>query len=234
MQAVIPAAGAGTRLRPLTADRPKALVDVAGRPLILRLLDALAPLDLDGYVVVVGYRGAQIVEAVGDAHAGRPVTYVEQSARRGLADAVLTAEPAVSGPFLVVNGDNVIDADLAPVLEHHRQSDATATIPVREVSAAEARGTGIVTVEDGRVTRAIEKPDEPPSQLAMTGCWVLEPAVFDACRRIDPAATGELELADAIDMLIRDGHRVDAVPFPGWRLNVNTPADVDVAARRLG
>lgn len=234
MRAVVPAAGEGTRLRPLTADRPKALVDVAGKPLLARVFDALCPLDVTELVVVVGYRGDDVVERFGDAYEGVPVRYVDQEPRNGLADAVLRAEPAVDGTFLVVNGDNAIDADLSPVLSHHREHGPTATVPVTTVSAAEARETGVAVVEDDRVTSLVEKPDEPPSRTVMTGVWVFEPAVFDACRRVGPSGRGEVELPDAIDLLVREGHRVDAVPFPGWRSNVNTPGDVEGAARRFG
>ena len=234
MRVVIPAAGQGTRLRPLTDDRPKALVDVAGKPLLARVFDAVYSLDVSGFVVVVGYRGEAIVERFGDAYRGLPIHYVHQETRRGLGDAVLCAEGAVDGPFLVVNGDNAIDADLSPVLAHHREHGPTATLPLWTVPAAEARETGVAVVEDGRVTAVVEKPEEPASTTVMTGIGVYEPALFDACRRVDPSVRGEVELPDAIDLLVREGHRVDALAFPGWRLNVNTPSDVEAAARRFG
>ena len=233
MKAVVPAAGEGTRLRPLTTDRPKALVDVAGKPLLARVLDAVVPLDVDEVVVVVGYRAADVVSRFGDVYDGVPVRYVRQPETDGLADAVLAAERAVGGDFLVVNGDNAIDADLGPVVDHHREHSPEATVPVTRVEPEAARETGVAVVDDGRVRSVVEKPDDPPSRWAMAGLQVFSPRIFDACRLVTPSSRGELELSAAIDLLARAGHRVDAVDLPGWRLNVNTPEDVEAATRRL-
>lgn len=233
VKVVVPAAGEGTRLRPLTADRPKGLVGVAGEPLLARVFDAVVALPVSELVVVVGYRAGAIVDRFGASYAGTPIRYVHQREQRGLGHAVLAAEPHVEGDFLVVNGDNAIDADLTPVLSHHREVSPAATLPVEEVDLEAARGTGVVVVEDGRVRTAVEKSADPPSTLALTGVYAFSPAIFDACRLATPAERGEVELSDAVDLLVRAGRRVDAVEFPGWRLNVNEPADVEVAARRF-
>ena len=234
VQVVVPAAGEGTRLRPLTVDRPKALVEIGEEPLLARVFDAVAPLDVSELVVVVGYRAGDVLDRFGESYAGTPIRYVHQRERRGLGHAVGLAEPHVEGDFLVVNGDNVIDADLRPVLAHHRETGASATLPVQPVDRETARGTGVVVVEDGRVRSVVEKPDDPPSRLALAGVFVLPPATFDALRRVAPSQRGEIELPDAIDRLVEAGHHVETVEFPGWRLNVNTPADVEAAARRFG
>ena len=138
-----------------------------------------------------------------------------------------------SGDVLVVNGDNAIDADLGPVVDHHREHSPEATVPVTRVEPEAARETGVAVVDDGRVRSVVEKPDDPPSRWAMAGLQVFSPRIFDACRLVTPSSRGELELSAAIDLLARAGHRVDAVDLPGWRLNVNTPEDVEAATRRL-
>ena len=233
VKVVVPAAGEGTRLGPLTADRPKALVDVAGEPLLARVFDAVAPLDVPELIVVVGYRAGDVIDRFGESYGGTPIRYVHQRERRGLGHAVGLAEPHVEGDFLVVNGDNAIDADLRPVLAHHRESGASVTLPVRPVDRETARATGVVEVADGRVRSVVEKADDPPSRLALAGVFVLPPAIFDALRRVTPSERGEVELPDAVDRLVGAGHCVETVEFPGWRLNVNTPADVEAAARRF-
>ena len=217
----------------LAASRPKGLVDVAGKPLLARVFDAVLPLDVEELLVVVARRDGPIADRFGSSYAGSPVRYVLQREPRGLGHAVLTVEPHVDDHFLVVNGDNAIDADLRPLLDHHREALPAATVPVEAVSPAVARETGVAVVEDGRVRAVVEKPDDPPSSFALTGVFVLSPAVFDALRLATPSERGELELPDAIDLLVRAGHDVDALEFPGWRLNVNTPADVEAAARRF-
>lgn len=234
MQAVVPAAGRGTRLGSLTADRPKPMVDVNGKPLLAHCLDALADLGVAEFVVVVGYRSDAIRDAFGDAYGDTPIRYVHQDEPRGLADAVATAASAVDGPFVLCNGDNVFDANLGAVTSRHRETDASATLLVERVSRSEAATTGVcVTDEDGRLTRIVEKPDDPPSTLVTTGFAVFDPAIFHACRLVRPSERGEYELPDAVTLLLHAGHRVETVRLDGWRVNVNTPADRDRAARRL-
>ena len=233
VQVVVPAAGEGSRMGELAANRPKGLVDVAGKPLLAHVFEAVLPLDVEELLVVVARRDGPIADRFGPSYGGTPIRYVHQPEPRGLGHAVLTAEPHVEGDFAVVNGDNAIDADLGPVLDHHREASPAATVPVEAVSPAVARETGVAVVEDGRVRAVVERPDDPPSDLALTGVFVLPPAIFDALRLATPSARGELELSDAIDLLARGGRRVDAVEFPGWRLNVNSPADVEAAADRF-
>jgi glucose-1-phosphate thymidylyltransferase len=238
VQAVLPAAGRGSRLGPLTARRPKPLVPVRGRPLLAHALDAVRPA-VDGAVVVVGYRGDRIRDRFGDAYRGLPLTYVEQPARRGLADALACARPEVEGPFVHLNADNVFGpapggaANVRRLVARRRETGADAALLVERVTPAAARRVGVVATDtDGRVRDVVEKPDDPPSRLVQTGCFAFTPAVFDACAALDPAHTGELELSDAVARLARAG-RVVTVRLRGWRRNVNTPRDRAAAEARL-
>lgn len=232
MQGVVPAAGEGTRLRPLTADRPKGLVTVAGRPLLAYALKTLVGLGVDELLIVVGDGGDQIRARFGASFDGVPVQYAEQPEPMGLADAVLTAEPAVDGDFVVLNGDNVVDADLSSVIERHREVAADATLVVDNVSRERATQGGVVTFEDdGRPSGVVEKPADPPSTWVTRGCYAFSPRVFDACRQIQPSETGEYELSAAVDRLIRSGATVVSVPFEGRCVNVNTPDDLEAAER---
>jgi dTDP-glucose pyrophosphorylase len=231
MDAVIPAAGQGTRLRPLTADRPKALVTVAGRPIIAHVFEALGAADVAQYVVVVGYRGEQIVEYFGDSYGGTPIEYVWQDQQRGLADAVLQAAPVVTDDLLVCNGDNVFSTGLDRLRDAHT---GAGTLLVETVSRAEARTTGVVvTDEHGDVRQFVEKPDDPPGTLVGSGAYAFSPAIFDACRAIEPSDRGEYELPDAVTWLVDRGETVGTLAYQGQRVNVNTPEDVDAAESML-
>lgn len=235
--AVIPAAGRGTRLRPLTDDRPKPLVAVAGRPLLAHVFDALAPIDPVSYAVVIGYRGEQVRERFRDAYDGTPIEYVEQPEPVGLADAVGRAGDVVDGPAIVCNGDNAFGDDLRPLaIAHVAPSEAgdapAATLLVEEATIEEARTTGVVvTDERGRVERVVEKPEDPPSTLVNAGAYAFSPAIFEACDAIEPGDTGEYELAEAITWLIEEGHCVETLRYEGERVNVNTGADLERASR---
>jgi glucose-1-phosphate thymidylyltransferase len=233
MQAVVPAAGEGTRLRPLTADRPKGMVAVAGRPLLSHVFEVLADLGVSGIVVVVGYRGEAIRERYGDSFGELDLTYVRQDERRGLADALLRAEPLVEGEFVCLNGDNVCRANLGVVVERHRTTEADATSLVEDVTRERAARGGVFELDGDEVAGVVEKPDDPPSTLIPRGFYAFSQRIFDACRLVTPADTGEYELSDAVDLLVSAGRRVETVPLDGWCLNVNTPEDVERVESRL-
>lgn len=233
MKGIVPAAGRGTRLEPLTDEKPKALVDVGGRPLLAHVLGTLAP-HVSAYVVVIGYRGTQIRDRVGDSFEGIPVTYVDQSEPRGLADAIRQAEHVVDGDFLQLNGDNVLRGNVDQLVEAHRTADADATLLVDRVTRERARRGGVLAVdEEGEVEGLVEKPDEPPSRLATTGCFAFAPRIFEGCRAVGSSARGEYELTDAIGWLLDNGGTVETVALEGWRVNVNTLDDVERAEGRL-
>jgi len=234
MDGVVLAAGEGTRMRPLTAERPKALVTVAGQPLLEHAFDALLSVGVGRLVVVVGYRGRDIVDHYGDGYDGTPIEYVEQADRLGTAHALRQAMPVVEAPFVVLHGDNVCRANLEHVVDRHRETDAAATLLVETVSRAEATTTGVVETDgDGRVTGLVEKPDEPPSTLVNRGFYAVGPEIGPALDRIEPSARGEYEITDAIDDLRRRGHRIETVELTGWCHNVNEPADRERVAEKL-
>ena len=146
-------------MRPLTATKPKGLVEVAGRPLLDYSFDSLLAVGVDRLVVVVGYRGSDIADHYGDRYRGTPVRYVEQAERLGTAHALRQAVPVADPPLVVMHGDNVCRTNLDAVVERHREADAAATLLVGRVSREAARRTGVVTTDaDGRPTGFVEKP----------------------------------------------------------------------------
>lgn len=232
MKAVVPAAGEGTRMRPLTEDRPKGLVEVAGKPLLTHGFEALAPLDPEEFVVIVGYRGQDIRKYYGEAFEGIPLNYVTQHERRGLAHALLRASPHLAEDFVVLNGDNVVRANLGDVLEQHRRTDAAVTALVEE--QPREPGKGAVFERDGdSITGIVEKPDDPPSTLVPRGFYAFSPLIVPACRLVTPGETGEYELTDAIALLIYAGRQIETVPLEGWCYNVNRPEDCEIVTERL-
>lgn len=243
MDAVIPAAGRGTRLRPLTDDLPKPLVEVAGEPLLAHALRALQPLASDRVVVVTGYLGEQIRERFGNrwdggerGHGGVELAWVRQPNPSGLAHALLAAEPKLRGDFAVLYGDNVMRADLVSPVERFRERDLDALVVTEEVPPERARQGVCLTAPDGTLARVVEHPTDAQRDAGrvVTGFSVFSPRVLDACRRVDPSEEGEYELTDAVNVLIdREDARVEAMPLDGRRVNVNTPEDLERAGRTL-
>ena len=214
--AVIPVAGAGTRLRPHTHTQPKVLLHVAGKPILAHILDDLPALGIRRVILVVGYMGDQVREYV-DAHYRQlEVGYVEQPERQGLGHAVSLAEPfADDGPVLIILGDTIFEADLRSVL-----AGGVNSIGVKEVE--DPHRFGIVEVgPGGRVTRLVEKPEHPTSNLAITGIYYFARArpLFDALselQRRELRTKGEFQLTDAMQLLVARGEVITTFPVAGW------------------
>src|SRR5437867_201680 len=162
--AIVPAAGIGTRLRPHTHTQPKVLLHVAGKPILAHILDDLVALGIRHAVLIVGYMGEQVREYVNRHYGNLKVDYVEQEERLGLGHAVSLAEPhADDRPLLIILGDTIFEADLKRVL-----AAGTSSIGVKAVE--DPRRFGIVERDaTGRITRLVEKPEHPTSNLAITG-----------------------------------------------------------------
>ncbi|MFC6723330.1 UTP--glucose-1-phosphate uridylyltransferase AglF [Halobium palmae] len=234
MKAVVLAAGKGTRLRPLTEEKPKAMVEIDGKPLVAHCFDRLAELDAEEFVVVVGYLKERIIEHFGDEYRGIPITYAHQREQLGLAHALLSVEEHVDDEFMLMLGDNVFDANLDDAVSRQQEDRADAAFLVEEVPFEDASRYGVCdTNKYGEITEVIEKPDDPPSNLVMTGFYTFSPAIFPACRLVQPSNRGEYEISEAIDLLIRSGRTIDAIRLEGWRIDVGYPEDRDEAERRL-
>ena len=234
MKAVVLAAGKGTRLRPLTEDKPKALVEVDGKPLIEDVFDNLIELNVDELIVVVGYKKEQIIERYDDEYRGVPITYTHQREQKGLAHALLTAESHIDDDFVLMLGDNVFRANLGDVLNRQRESRADAAFLVEEVPMDEATRYGVCdTNEYGEIVEVVEKPDDPPTNLVMTGFYTFTPKIFHACHLVQPSDREEFELSDAVDLLIHSGRTIDAIRMDGWRVDVGYPEDREEAEQRI-
>jgi glucose-1-phosphate thymidylyltransferase len=234
MKAVVIAAGEGTRLRPLTEDKPKGMVEVAGKPILTRCFEELVELGADELVVVIGYKKQHIISHYGDEFGGVPITYTHQREPKGIAHALLTTEEHINDDFMLMLGDNIFQANLKDVVSRQQEDRADAAFLVEEVDWEEASRYGVCDTNGyGEIQEVIEKPDDPPSNLVMTGFYTFSPAIFHACKLVQPSDRGEFELSDAIDLLIKSGRTIDAIPMEGWRIDVGYPEDRDEAEERL-
>lgn len=233
MKAIVPAAGKGTRLRPLTDDTPKGLVEVAGRPLLSHVCEALLALGTSEIIIVIGYEGGQIRDAFGEAFRGTPIRYVEQHDQRGLAHAILRGNGHVNGPFLVLNGDNLFETPPAKIRATVHDETADGVLVVERAPPDIVSEGGAVFTEKGEVTKVIEKPDSTTTNLVTTGCYLLPSEFMEVGSTISPSPRGELELADAINALIDRGCRFVPVYYEGWRRNVNSQGDIAAVEERL-
>jgi glucose-1-phosphate thymidylyltransferase len=217
LKGLILSGGAGTRLRPITHTSAKQLVPVANKPVLFYGIEALVEAGITEIgIVIAPETGQEIRDAVGDGSAlGAGVTYIEQEAPLGLAHALLTAEDFLGqSPFVMYLGDNLLRDGIVELAEAFRASQPEALILLTKV--ADPTAYGVAELDGERVVRLIEKPSEPPSDLALVGVYMFSPAIFAAAHSIEPSARGELEITDAIDALIDGGKRVESHIVRGW------------------
>ena len=224
MHAVVLAAGRGTRIRPLSDTRPKPLLPVLDRPLAAEAADAAVDAGADELVFVVGYEGEQVRDAFGDDYRGVPVSYVDQGDPRGTADAVAAARDLLDGPFAVLNGDNLYGADEVAEL-----FESAPSIGVTEVD--DPTSYGVVSTDGGRVTGIVEKPDDPPSNLANVGAYVFPEEAVDLLD-VGESERGERELTDVL-AAVADRTDVTPVTVDDW-MDVGHPWELlEANERRL-
>jgi len=200
MQAVILAAGEGKRLRPLTRNRPKALIPVANNPIIDYPIQALAGCGIRDIVVVVGYRKEHMIRYLD--RLDIPVQIVEQKKQLGTADALLRAEPLIRDDFLIVPGDNYIDAGSIAKIRDKRNA-------VLVIEHPYPSNFGVVMSKNSEVSRIIEKPEHAPSFTVSTGIFSLSRDFFSYIAGND--------LTDAVNEMIRQGGHLSAIPADDWQ-----------------
>jgi glucose-1-phosphate thymidylyltransferase len=227
MKALVLAGGAGTRLRPITHTSAKQLVPVANVPILFYGLEHLAAAGITDVGIVVGETHAAIEEAVGDGSRwGITPTFIPQPEPLGLAHAVLTAADFLGdSDFVLMLGDNLIEAGIEAVVAAFERDRPTAQLLLKKVDDPTSFGVAELA-EDGSIRRLVEKPKDPPSDLALVGVYLFTSAILDASRRITPSGRGELEITDAIQRLIDDGERVEASVLDGWWLDTGKKDDL--------
>lgn len=216
MKAVVLAAGEGTRLRPLTEDKPKGMVEVDGKPILTHCFEQMAELGADELVVVVGYLKENIIEHYGDEFEGIPITHAHQREQKGLAHALLKVEEHIEDDFMLILGDNIFDANLEDVVRRQQEDRADAAFLVEEVNWEEASWYGVCdTNKYGEVTDVVEKLEDPPFNLVMTGFYTFSPAIFHACHLVQPSNRGEYKISEAIYSFRVDGRSTPSVSMVG-------------------
>jgi UDP-N-acetylglucosamine diphosphorylase/glucosamine-1-phosphate N-acetyltransferase len=226
MKAVVLAAGRGTRMRPLTDTRPKPLVPVGEKTLVEGVMEVCAP-HVDGFVVVVGYMSEEVRTEVGDEFDGKEVEYVVQEERAGTADAVAEAANMVGKRFLVTNGDLVFSSDTVGRLVEE-EGNAVSVKGVEQPSEYGVVETKQGDGEDDGDTEAVgivEKPDEPPTDLANAGVYVFDRDALDYVRGTSRSERGEEEITSSIADMMEDGYRFGVVEHDYW-LDVGYPWDL--------
>ncbi len=215
MHCIIPAAGKGTRMRPLTWSTPKPLIPVAGRPMLAHVIDSLLDADVDHITLVVGYLGDEIVSWARKTYPDIRVDFALQSEADGLASAVLLAQQFVDdGPSMIVLGDTLFSADLSVLKGEKRNMIVTSIVD-------DPSRFGVVLMDGNSVAKLVEKPSEPISNLAIVGVYYFASGIklMQYCRELKEKqikTRGEYQLTDAMQLMLQNGEPFGILDIDGW------------------
>ena len=248
MKGLILSGGAGTRLRPITHTSAKQLVPVANKPVLFYGIEDMADAGITDIGIVVGETRAEIMDAVGDgSHLGVKVTYIPQDAPLGLAHCVKIARDFLGDDdFVMYLGDNMLQQGLVEFIDRFEADREQSNVPTLDgdhvppsaqillCHVPDPHRFGVAEVDAaGHVIRLVEKPVDPPSDLALVGVYLFTPAIHEAVEAIEPSARGELEITDAIQWLADHGHRVRHEILQGWWLDTGKKDPLLESNRRV-
>jgi glucose-1-phosphate thymidylyltransferase len=225
MKGLILSGGAGTRLRPITHTSAKQLVPVANKPILFYGIEDMVEAGIKEIGIIVGDTADEIMAAVEDGSRwGVDVTYIRQDEPLGLAHCVLIAREFLGDDdFVMYLGDNMLQQGLKEFVEVFEAERVAATggqpltAQILLARVDDPRQFGVAAIgPDGEVVQLVEKPADPPSDLALVGVYLFDPQVHEAVRAIQPSARGELEITDAIQWLVDHGFRVRHEVLHGW------------------
>ena len=232
MKGLILSGGKGTRLYPLTYTSAKQLIPVANKPVLFRVIETLHDVGITDIGIVVGDTGEEVKQAVGrGGRWGVDLTYIYQEEPLGLAHAVKVSQDFLrEAPFVMFLGDNVIQGGIGPLVDEFTNGEWNSQIVLTRVE--EPQHFGVAELDNGDIVRLVEKPDNPPSDLALVGIYMFDHHIHEAVNNIRPSWRGELEITDAIQYLIDHGHRVRPYIHRGWWIDTGKMADM-LEANRL-
>ena len=227
MKGLILSGGKGTRLYPLTYTSAKQLIPVANKPVLFRVIESIRDAGITDIGIVVGDTAEEIERAGGrGGQWGVNITYIPQDKPLGLAHAVKISQNFLGDDrFVMFLGDNVIQGGISPLIAQFAGSRHNSQIVLTRVEQPEQYGVAQLD-QEGRIIRLIEKPKEPPSDLALVGIYMFDHHIFEAVNAIAPSWRGELEITDAIQWLVE--HQFDVFPYihRGWWIDTGRPGDM--------
>ena len=227
MKGILLHGGHGTRLRPLTHTGPKQLLPIANKPMSEYCIESLKEAGIMDIAIIIGGIGSnKVKEYYGDGKKfGVSITYIEQDKPRGIAHAISICKHFIGNHrFVVFLGDNIIQKSIREFVTEFDKSDAKASVLLCEVDNPSR--FGIAVVNNGKITKIMEKPKIPPSNLAVTGIYLLSETIFDIISRLKPSWRNELEITDALQMMLEENHKITYHMITDYWKDTGTPEDI--------
>lgn len=227
MKGIILHGGHGTRLRPLTHTGPKQLLPIANKPMSEYCLESIKETGIKDIAIIIGGIGSDKVKEYygnGEKFDVR-ITYIHQDFPRGISHAISLCKDFVGDEkFLVFLGDNIIQKSIKNISIDFEKSNVDASILLCEVDNPSR--FGIADIKNGKIKKIIEKPKNPPTNLAVTGIYFLTPIIFDVIKRLKPSWRNELEITDALDMLLKENYTITYNMITDYWKDTGTPEDI--------
>lgn len=220
--------GRGTKLRPLTHTGPKQLIPVANKPISQYVLESLRDSKIRDIAIVLGdIHPERVKQYYGDgSRFGVNITYIYQGEPKGIAHAVGLCRGFVGDEAFVVHlGDDLLKGGIKKFVDEFKKSDYEAMVLLCKVKKPQRFGVAEFDV-NGRLVRLVEKPKEPPSDYALSGIYFFKPTIFKMIDKLKPSWRGELEITEAIQLLLDDGNSVGHRFVEGWWKDTGSPEDI--------
>ncbi len=227
MKGIILHGGHGTRLRPLTHTGPKQLLPIANKPMSQYALEDFREAGITDIGIIIGdVYPEKVREYYGDGSKfGVNITYIPQDKPKGISHAIRLCKDFIQNDrFVVYLGDNILRKGLVDYTKKFQSSSADAMILLCKVD--DPSRFGIVELDGKKIKSIVEKPKNSPSNLAVIGVYFLTPKIFDIIDRLKPSWRGELEITDALHMLLEDGNVIEHDTVTGWWKDTGTPEDI--------
>ena len=227
MKGIILHGGHGSRLRPLTHTGPKQLLPIANKPMSEYCVEAIRDCGISEIAIIIGGIGSnKVKEYYGDgSEFNVKITYIEQDTPKGIAHAINLCKKFVGNEkFLVFLGDNIIQKSINDISKKFQSSDNDALILLCEVD--NPKQFGIADVKENKIIKIMEKPKNPPTNLAVTGIYFLTSKIFDIFSRLKPSWRNELEITDALQMMLEEKNKVDFEMITDYWKDTGTPDDI--------
>lgn len=227
MKGIILHGGHGTRLRPLTHTGPKQLLPIANKPMSQYCLESIRETGITEIAIIIGGTGSEKVkEYYGDGKEfGVKITYVQQDYPKGISHAIgLCKDFIANEKFIVFLGDNILFKDLKKYVSSFKKNECDAFLLLCEVDNPSR--FGIANLKNNKIIEIMEKPKNPPTNLAVTGIYFLHPKIFDVIKNLKPSWRNELEITDALDIMIKEKNNIDFDIVTDYWKDTGTPEDI--------
>ena len=232
MKGLILSGGFGTRLRPLTYSRQKQLIPVANKPIIFYAIEDLIEAGIKDIGIIVGPNKEQVIETVNNASWDANIEFIEQNHPLGIAHAIKISKDFLGEePFLMYLGDNILKEGVVDHVKAFENSGYDGSIMLNDVDNPEEFGIAVLN-ENDEIEQLIEKPKNPPSNHAVIGVYMFSPKIHEAVKNLKPSKRGQLEITDAVQWLIDNGHKVKSAFVNNWWKDTGKPEDI-LHANRL-